>query len=261
MSNTGFYQIGGLHRPDQVGGFPVALNRLYNIFNQVVSLTRKADPKVIYIGVAAGDPETNEKSLRENLQKTFSQGDYSSTTYFISLHGKTSKDTVNHAFEEADIVYMDGGPNGDKLKQLIKKQGLEEHFKSMIADGKLVGGQSAGAIILGETYPSWIGSEPQMEKGLGLIPELAVTAHIDDKNQRNQRLSMIDNALKNNARINKAWGISSGFALLSNSKNDEPQLIMPEGWKIIESENSDNESEELAAVINTQPIYAAPTRG
>jgi len=256
MSDGGYYLIGGLHRPDQIGGFPVAIARLYGIFNTVTRLTNKSAPKITYMGVAAGDPQTNENALRENLNTNFPRGDYSNESHFVSLTNESSPESITDAFKSADIVYMDGGPNNQNLEQLITSNNMIKLFSDMVKRGGLVGGQSAGANILTHTHSAWVGDKAETRQGLAIIPELAFAAHIDDINQREQRLEIITRAQKENpTQLDKCWGVASGFALLSKPDQDKPQIVLPEGWGTASHDHSDA---ELAAVINGKWIYAAP---
>ena len=59
---------------------------------------------------------------------------------------KEEYSTMKAAFEEADVIYFTGG-NSFFLIDQLRKTGIDELLKKEIMNGKLMVGESAGAII------------------------------------------------------------------------------------------------------------------
>ena len=83
--------------------------------------------------------------------------------------------TVKSAFEEADVIYFTGG-NSFFLIDQLRKTGIDELLKKEIMNGKLMIGESAGAIICSPTitYIEQMDKKPEDysqedDKGLSFV--------------------------------------------------------------------------------------------
>ncbi|MEM8833604.1 MAG: Type 1 glutamine amidotransferase-like domain-containing protein [Pseudomonadota bacterium] len=235
----GYYIIGGVHRPNDLkGGGLEAAKRLYAIFTEVTALTGQEAPKVIYIDAATNNKHAFTAPFRDNLQQIYPQGQYtsddgSSSKYFFQLdlsaeqREQAQVEVIDKAFAEADIVYMNGGPEFDNLKAVIETYGLKQRFEDFVARGGLVGGQSAGGIILAEQVAD--GDAGRTVEGIGALPGVAVAAHIDRADEVKMRIGMVEDAAKEIDTITKRWGVASGHAIVKMVGDDKPLLLSPKG--------------------------------
>ena len=83
--------------------------------------------------------------------------------------------TIKSAFEEADVIYFTGG-NSFFLIDQLRKTGIDELLKKEIMNGKLMIGESAGAIICSPTitYIEQMDKKPEDysqedDKGLSFV--------------------------------------------------------------------------------------------
>ncbi len=83
--------------------------------------------------------------------------------------------TIQSVFEDADVIYFTGG-NSFFLMDQLRKTGTDELLKKELANGKLMIGESAGAIICAPTihYIEQMDEKPEDysqedDAGLGLI--------------------------------------------------------------------------------------------
>lgn len=88
---------------------------------------------------------------------------------------KVEYSTIKSVFEESDVIYFTGG-NSFFLIDQLRKSGADELLKKEIMNGKLMIGESAGAIICAPTitYIKRMDEKPEDysqedDKGLGLV--------------------------------------------------------------------------------------------
>ena len=80
------------------------------------------------------------RKLFKKLEAAVTEIDISTETY----------STIRSVFEDADIIYFTGG-NSFFLMDQLRKTGTDELLKKELANGKLMIGESAGAIICAST--------------------------------------------------------------------------------------------------------------
>lgn len=83
------------------------------------------------------------------------------------------------ALRRARLIVLPGG-SPSRLLEALRDTGVDEVLRELLADGGVVCGSSAGAMVLG----GWTvlpdrrtGSAPVVERGLGVLPEVLVVPH------------------------------------------------------------------------------------
>lgn len=102
---------------------------------------------------------------------------------------KQSRNTIKTAFAQADCIYFSGG-NSFFLMDALRKTGADQLLKKELQRGKLMVGESAGAIVCAPTitYIEPMDKKPleysqQDDAGLGLV-EYYILPHYHDEAYR-----------------------------------------------------------------------------
>ena len=135
-----------------------------NIDKNIVKLTNKANPKLLFIGTASRENEHYFNAIK-NIYSNLG-----CTTYFLKM---TDTDKVNKILN-ADIIYIGGGNTRFMLSEWNKvnlKQTLIEAYNK----GTVISGFSAG------TY-CWFKYNYEMIKGFGVIDAI-ICVHYEDKSE------------------------------------------------------------------------------
>ena len=108
-----------------------------NIEQEIIKLSKKEKPTILYVGYAAANLEkSNNKfsNLMKNLNCEILFMDYNNINSFEILLNKS------------DILYIGGGVSDD-LIEFFKKNGLDIILRNHINDDKIFAGSSAGAML------------------------------------------------------------------------------------------------------------------
>lgn len=132
---------------------------------------------VLYIPLAGDESYRSYESCYEYTCSLFPTTE---VTMWTDLSGKTIED-----MKEFSGVYMSGGSVNKLLASLVNT-GFDNVLKKFFATGGIIYGQSAGAIVLGETVKFYEKSELKCDslkglKGLQLLKGYAVWCHYTEK--------------------------------------------------------------------------------
>lgn len=108
-----------------------------NIENEIIKLTKKEKPTILYVGYAAINLEKSNNKFRDlmkNLNCEILFMDYNNINSFEILLNKS------------DILYIGGGVSDD-LIEFFKANKLDIILKNHINDNKIFAGSSAGAML------------------------------------------------------------------------------------------------------------------
>ena len=108
-----------------------------NIENEIIKLTKKEKPTILYVGYAATNLEKSNNKFRDlmkNLNCEILFMDYNDINSFEILLNKS------------DILYIGGGVSDD-LIEFFKANKLDVILKNHINDNKIFAGSSAGAML------------------------------------------------------------------------------------------------------------------
>ena len=131
---------------------------------KALSLTQKAQPKVLIIPAAMNDDQGYGKRLKQYFRKLGAQ-----PTNLRLWHTKLSKAEVHQMFLEVDVIYLGAG-NTMTLLEAFAKWELEALLKQL-SKSKVIVGISAGANVLCEYgYSDSFQAQCELIKGIGIVP-------------------------------------------------------------------------------------------
>ncbi len=119
-------------------GFPVETTK---IDREIIALTGKKNPRLLFIPTASSDSE----SYYEVVKKHFGKRLGCQTDVLYLIKEVQSKKKIEEKVFNSDIVYVGGG-NTAKLMKVWRKTGLDEILKKAGEKGIVLSGVSAGAI-------------------------------------------------------------------------------------------------------------------
>lgn len=119
-------------------GYPVETTK---IDKEIISLTGKKSPKVLFIPTASSDSELYFEVVKKHFGKRL--GCKVDVLYLIKE--KLSKKQIEEKVFDSDIVYVGGG-NTAKLMKVWRKNGLDKILKKAGDKGIVLAGVSAGSI-------------------------------------------------------------------------------------------------------------------
>lgn len=124
-----------------IGGGEITKGETLTIDKEIISLSKKQHPKVLFIPTASSDDETYCKDFSEYYGEKL--GCKVSFLYLCS--GNLSKKEIQQKILGTDIIYVGGG-NTLKMMKLWRRLGVDKLLKKAWGDGVVLCGISAGAI-------------------------------------------------------------------------------------------------------------------
>jgi len=119
-------------------GYPVETTR---IDKEIIILTGKKNPRLLFIPTASSDSESYYEVVKKHFGKRLS----CKTDVLYLIKEKLAKKQIEDKVFGADIVYVGGG-NTVKLMKVWRKMGLDKILKKAGEKGIVLSGISAGAI-------------------------------------------------------------------------------------------------------------------
>lgn len=116
------------------------LGETASINERIVALSKKKEPKLLFLPTASGDAVAYFDSVNAH----FSQLGCICTVLYL-IREKPSLKTITEKVNEADIIYVGGG-NTYRMMRIWKKSGLDKLLKKAHLQGTVMCGLSAGAI-------------------------------------------------------------------------------------------------------------------
>nr|MBI1231886.1 hypothetical protein [Cytophagales bacterium] len=153
-----------------------------------MNMRGKREPTVLYIGAAADNGLEYKQTFIKGINMAVPDAHVESLNLTLSpdcRHGNPQK--LNLAFGRADVVYFDGGDTM-KLRDIFRMFSLDEYCKEAYERGAYVGGSCGGGSIFAEgvVYSDRQGNI-HTDKGVGLIPNVTISAKIDWEEQAEAR--------------------------------------------------------------------------
>ena len=124
----------------------------YSYADELIALTGKENPHVLYIGMAG----TDEGAGFSGVQSDFCGWRGCTADYLKTSDLGTGED--ERKIRSADIIYVGGGSSVMLLGRL-KRYGTDTYIRQAIAQGTVAGGSSAGAICFGAYGTSGVGDQ------------------------------------------------------------------------------------------------------
>jgi dipeptidase E len=158
-----------------IGGGEIRTRGTAPIDREIIPLTNKRHPKLLFIPTASSDSET----YWEHVQEYFGGFLKYKTDVLLLIEERPSKEEIRNKILSADIVYVGGG-NTLLMMRLWRRLGVDKILKSAYNKGTVLCGISAGAICWfdsGHSDSMSFYNPQQWEyvnvRGLGLIKGLA----------------------------------------------------------------------------------------
>ncbi|KKP22529.1 MAG: Peptidase E [Candidatus Nomurabacteria bacterium GW2011_GWE1_32_28] len=170
-------------------GFPIETTK---IDKEIIKITGKKNPKLLFIPTASSDSE----SYFETVKKHFGKSLGCKTDVLYLIKGKLIKKEIKDKILKSDIVYVGGGDTL-KMMKIWKKNGVDKILKEAYKKGIVLSGLSAGSIC----WFKWGNSDSAKFKnpdadmikvsGLGLIKALHCPHYDVEKDRKSDLKKMM----------------------------------------------------------------------
>ncbi len=154
-----------------IGGGEIRTRGTAAIDREIIRLSNKRNPRLLFIPTASSDSERYWKHIQEYFGKFLK----CRTDVLFLIEEKPSKEQIRRKISSADIIYVGGG-NTLAMMRLWRRLGVDKLLVSAYESGTVLSGISAGAICWFDSGHSDSMSfyNPQKwkyinVKGLGLI--------------------------------------------------------------------------------------------
>ncbi len=121
----------------------------YSFYDELIELSGKTNPHVLYIGMACTDPTDGWDGIKAEMCG------WRGCTTDVLLLEDLATDTARQKIEAADIIYVTGGSSRMLLERL-RRFGTDALIRKAAAEGTVMSGSSAGAICFGSYGASGI---------------------------------------------------------------------------------------------------------
>lgn len=169
-------------------GYPVETT---TIDKEIIRITGKVSPKVLFIPTASSDSEGYYETVRKHFGKRLG----CKTDVLWLIKEKPSHKEIEQKVMSSDIVYVGGG-NTQKMLRIWKSCGVDKILKKAWDKGIILSGLSAGSIcwFRAGTSDSRRFNNPDADlikvSGLGFIPAVH-SPHYDVEKDRRPELKKI----------------------------------------------------------------------
>lgn len=187
-----------------------------NIDREIVRLSNKKHPKVLFLPTASGDSESYYGVVKNYFGKKLG---CSTDVLYLTKHPLTIAEISKKIFS-ADIIYVGGG-NTLQMMQLWRKTGTDKILKKAYEKGIILSGVSAGAICwfsFGNSDSLYFSNKntniPLIKvKGLALIKGLACPHYNFEK----ERKASLKKMLRKSGGIGIALDNCSALEIIDNT--------------------------------------------
>ncbi|MDA1317263.1 MAG: peptidase E [bacterium] len=124
-----------------IGGGEIRDSETFTIDKEIIRLTKKKHPKLLFIPTASSDSEDYFKDVDSYFGKKLS----CKTDVLYLLKGTPSPKEMRNKILDSDIIYVGGG-NTLKMMKLWRRLGVDKILKTAWQKGIVLCGLSAGSI-------------------------------------------------------------------------------------------------------------------
>lgn len=170
-----------------IGGGDIRKNETLSIDQEIVRISGKAQPKLLFIPTASLDDAGYIKAIHDHFTKLGCMVDA-----LCLINQKPVYEEIRSKITNADIIYVGGG-NTLRMMNLWRKLGIDKLLQQAQSQGKILCGVSAGSICWfnAGNSDSRKFKNPQADyikvTGLGFIEALHCP-HFDSESERKQSL-------------------------------------------------------------------------
>ena len=225
-----------------IGGGNIGKDKDYetkDIDKKIVSLTKKDNPTLLFIGLASSYSDSYYDIIKKNYKSLGCE-----TLYLKRKNLINNKDIVKEKFSKADIIYIGGGDTIKLLKD-IKEFNLEEELKTSYERGTVLVGISAGAILLSKEglTDSYIlrgeSTHYKFIKGLNFV-NISICPHFEKDINKEIELK---NYLKKSKR--KVYSLNDNTAIIIKDNKLETKKILSNKIYLCYYQNNNYIKEEI----------------
>ena len=124
-----------------IGGGEIRTRGTAAIDREIIRLSNKKNPKLLFIPTASSDSERYWKHIQEYFGKFLK----CKTDVLFLLKGSLSREQIRRKILSADIIYVGGG-NTLLMMRVWRRCGVDRLLQSAYANGTVLSGISAGSI-------------------------------------------------------------------------------------------------------------------
>jgi dipeptidase E len=124
-----------------IGGGEIRTRGTAEIDREIIRLTNRKNPLLLFIPTASGDSERYWRHVREYFGRFLK----CKTDVLFLIHDRPSKNQIREKILAADIVYVGGG-NTLFMMRLWRRLGVDKLLRQAYKNGTVLSGISAGAI-------------------------------------------------------------------------------------------------------------------
>lgn len=225
------------------------------IDKEIIKLTGKKHPKLLFIGTATKD----WPGYWETIQKYFGKKLGCKVDVLLTVKEKPSTKTIKGKILEADIVYVGGG-NTQYMISKWKVLGVDKMLRQAYEKGTVMAGLSAGAICWFKygTSDSWVLARPGYKdyirvSGLGWYNIILSPHHIAEKKRKPALIKQIKRhggialALDDYAAIEIIGG---KFRIITSKSIARAFKVYKEQQKLIYQELPQNKFLPISELVN-----------
>jgi dipeptidase E len=209
------------------------------IDREIIKLTRKKSPKILFIPTASGDSELYWKTF----DKYFGDKLKCKTDVLYLIKDKLSISEIKKKILGSDAVYVGGG-NTLRMLKIWRKKGVDKILKSAAKKGIVLSGLSAGAICWFEygnsdslKFSPRKSKELMKVRGLGLIDSMLCPHYDVEKHRKYSLRKMVKEkggvalALENCSAIEI---IGDKYRIIVSSRRANAYKVFKKGNMVIE---------------------------
>ncbi len=198
-----------------IGGGEIGRGETFPIDKKIVSLVRRGNPHVLFIGAASDDVPSYLEAVRRMYSSFWAE-----TLPFDLAENRPDKEEMMSAISWADVIYLGGGDTRKLIKALDESGFSSLLIKAMdVREDLVVAGLSAGASYwFKESYADCDIMEGKSDKMVflpcsGYLPFI-FTPHAEQADRKG-----FDKELKDR-EFGEAYAISGNAALIITSKGN-----------------------------------------
>jgi dipeptidase E len=124
-----------------IGGGEIRRKGTVPIDREIIRLTNKKHPKLLFVPTASSDSERYWKHVQEYFGGFLN----CKTDVLFLLANRTSKENIEIKIRWADVIYVGGG-NTLQMMRVWRRFGVDKMLKAAYENGTVLSGISAGAI-------------------------------------------------------------------------------------------------------------------